>query len=132
MINKILDRLNERVVFGAVLFTILIGNPMRVIVGEATKAYAAPAPQVEQQIPANYKSICRTTGDYCEVPTKAQLIAQEQEEFVQKLCSKEYEEVRARIVYKALTSDVETPEEVKNYQAAVVILQVCPRNNVSY
>lgn len=115
MFNKIIDRLNERVVFGAVLFTILIGNPMRVIVGEAMKANAAPTPQVEQQqFPA----------------PKAEL--QAEEAFANRLCSKEYEEVRAKIVYKALTSDVETPEEVKNYQAAVVILQVCPRNNVSY
>lgn len=112
MIHKILDRLNERVVFGAVLFTILIGNPMRVIVGEAMKANAAPAPAQSQ--------------------SQAQLVAKEHEEFLQKLCSKGYEEVRAKIVYKAITSDVETPEEVKNYQAAVFILQVCPRNNVSY
>jgi hypothetical protein len=119
MINKILDRLNERVVFGAVLFTILIGNPMRVIVGEAMKANAAPTPQVEQQqqFPA----------------PKAEFQTEDVDQaFVNRLCSKEYEEVRAKIVYKALTSDVETPEEVKNYQTAVVILQVCPRNNVSY
>lgn len=122
---------------GAIIFTILIGNPVRVIVGEAMKANAAPAPQVEQvqQIPPNYEELCRTTGDYCEVPTKEQLQAEEDASntaLVNKLCSVEYEEVRAKIVYKALTSDVETPEEVKNYQAAIAILKLCPRNNVSY
>jgi len=118
MIRKILD--DGRLIFGAVLFFTLIGNPLRVIIGEATKANAAPAAQVETaqpKIPANYKE---------------ELVVQEQEKFAKKLCSAEYEEVRAKIVYKALTSDVETPEDIKNYQAAIVILQVCPRNNVSY
>lgn len=134
MINKLLDRLNERVVFGTILFSILIGNPMRVIIGEAMKANAESVPQVEQQIPPNYKELCRTTADYCEV-TKEDLAAQKENEdqaLINKLCSKEYEEVRAKIVYKALTSDVDTPEEVENYKSAIVILKVCPRNNVSY
>ena len=124
MFNKLIDRLSERVMGGAILFTILIGNPMRVIVGEAMKANAAPAAQVEQV----------QTFPTAQVG-QAQLQSEQDASdtvLVNKLCSVEYEEVRAKIVYKALTSDVETPEEVKNYQAAIAILKLCPRNNVSY
>ena len=64
---KLLDRLNERVVFGAVLFTILIGNPMRVIVGEMQKPAPQPEPTMTITSPALGISITQTESQWKKV-----------------------------------------------------------------
>lgn len=42
MFNKLIDSLSERVMCGVILFAILIGNPLRVIVGDMQKPALQP------------------------------------------------------------------------------------------